>query len=168
MECVLVNDRLWTWVTGNMDGIACRNNSCGYRKTGKGSFWLRSISGGDNRQWHGFLLGTPPSNAWKVENKNYRAAYRPVGNKRVEWHHQTVKVMVERREISTFCHNMVSKVGERGETVPQRSIFTYEWRHPQKTSLISMRRGRQKYRLVKRFGWNRQTSSIQHNGEEGW
>ena len=44
-----------------------------------------------------------------------------------------VKAIAERGGITpieaTFCYNMVPKVSQREETLPQWSIFTYEWRH---------------------------------------
>ena len=70
---------------------------------------------------------------WKLRSY-YRAAYRPGGNGIVERHHRTVKAIVERGGISpeeaTFWYNMAPKVGQRDDTVPHRSVFNYEWRHP--------------------------------------
>ena len=74
---------------------------------------------------------------WKIRSY-YRAAYRPGGNGIVERHHRTVKAIAERGGISpeeaTFWYNMAPKVGQRNDTVPHRSVFTYEWRHPTDTS----------------------------------
>ena len=74
---------------------------------------------------------------WKIRSY-YRAADRPGGNGIVEWHHQTVKAIAERGGISseeaTFWYNMAPKVGQRDDTVPHRSVFNYEWRHPVDTS----------------------------------
>ena len=57
----------------------------------------------------------------------------------MERHHQTVKAIAERGGISpeeaTFWYNMAPKVGQRDDTVPHRSVFNYEWRHPRDTSL---------------------------------
>ena len=70
---------------------------------------------------------------WNIR-RYYRAAYRPEGNGIVERNHRTVKAIAERGGITpieaTFWYNMAPKVGQREETVPQRSIFLYEWRHP--------------------------------------
>ena len=74
---------------------------------------------------------------WKIRSY-YRAAYRPEGNGIVERHHRTVKAIAERGGISleeaTFWYNMVPKVRQRDDTVPHRSVFKYEWRHPRDTS----------------------------------
>ena len=49
-----------------------------------------------------------------------------------------MKAIAEREGISpeeaTFWYNMAPKVGQRDDTVPQRSVFNYEWRHPRDTS----------------------------------
>ena len=74
---------------------------------------------------------------WKIRSY-YRAAYMPRGNRIVEWHHQMVKAIAERGGISpeeaTFWYNMAPRVGQRDDTVPHRSVFNYEWRHPRDTS----------------------------------
>ena len=74
---------------------------------------------------------------WKIR-RYYRAAYRLGGNGIVERHHRTVKAIAERGGISpeeaTFWYNMAPKVGQRDDTVPHRSVFNYEWRHPRDTS----------------------------------
>ena len=74
---------------------------------------------------------------WKIRSY-YRAAYRLGGNGIVERHHRTVKAIAERGGISpeeaTFWYNMAHKVGQRDDTVPHRSVFNYEWRHPKDTS----------------------------------
>ena len=73
---------------------------------------------------------------WKIRSY-YRAADRPGGNGIVERHHRTVKAIAERGGISpeeaTFWYNMAPKVGQRDDTVPHRSVFNYEWRHPRDT-----------------------------------
>ena len=62
----------------------------------------------------------------------------PGGNGIVERNYRTVKGIAERRGISpeeaTFWYNMASKVGQRDDMVPLRSVFNYEWRHPRDTS----------------------------------
>ena len=49
-----------------------------------------------------------------------------------------MKAIAERRGISpeeaTFWYNMAPKVGQRDDTVPHRSVFNYERRHPRDTS----------------------------------
>ena len=64
----------------------------------------------------------------------YRAAYRPSGNGIVERHHRTIKVSAERGDISpieaVFWYNMSPRNGQNDNSVPQKALFTYEWRHP--------------------------------------
>ena len=85
-----------------------------------------------------FSLRNFPDDAKKNGRSYHRAAYRPGGNGIVERHHRTVKAIAERGGISpeeaTFWYNMAPKVGQRDDTVPHRSVFNYEWRHPRYTS----------------------------------
>ena len=70
---------------------------------------------------------------WRV-NIFFRAAYRPGGNGIVERNHRTVKAMAERGRITpeeaVFWYNMSPRQGQDAASVPHRSIFNYEWRHP--------------------------------------
>ena len=72
-------------------------------------------------------------NKWKVRSY-FRAAYRPSGNGIVERHHRTIKAMAERGGIApgeaVFWYNMSPREGQCEESVPQRSLFKYDWRHP--------------------------------------
>ena len=118
-----------------MEGVVCRIGVNICRRIGKGDAWSRN--GGDNGQWHCFPLGNFPDDAKKMEDKLLQAAYRPGGNGIVERPHRTVKAIVERGGISpeeaTFWY-MAPKVRQRDDTVPHRSVFNYEWRHPRDTS----------------------------------
>ena len=64
----------------------------------------------------------------------YRAAYRPSGNGIVERHHRTIKASAERGDINpieaVFWYNMSPRNGQNDNSVPQKTLFTYEWRHP--------------------------------------
>ena len=64
----------------------------------------------------------------------YRAAYRPSGNGIVERNHRTVKAMAERSNVSpveaAFYYNSSPRYGQQGDSVPQKSVFSYEWRQP--------------------------------------
>lgn len=70
---------------------------------------------------------------WNVQ-RFFRAAYRPEGNGIIERHHRTIKTMAERGGISplqaVFWYNMSPRSGQDEQSVPQRSIFRYDWRHP--------------------------------------
>ena len=70
---------------------------------------------------------------WNVK-RCFRAAYRPSGNGIVERHHRTIKALAERGAISpleaVFWYNMSPRTGQDESSVPQRSVFRYEWRHP--------------------------------------
>lgn len=70
---------------------------------------------------------------WKVQ-PYFRAAYRPSGNGIVERHHRTIKAIAERGRISpleaVFWYNMAPRFGQREDSIPQRAIFRYDWRHP--------------------------------------
>ena len=70
---------------------------------------------------------------WNVR-RYFRAAYRPSGNGIVERHHRTIKAIAERSSISpaeaVFWYNMSPREGQSDATVPQKSVFKYEWRHP--------------------------------------
>ena len=64
----------------------------------------------------------------------FRAAYRPSGNGIVERHHRTIKAMAERGGITpseaVFWYNLSPRSGQNADSVPQRSVFRYDWRHP--------------------------------------
>lgn len=70
---------------------------------------------------------------WNVQQL-FRAAYRPEGNGIVERNHRTIKTIAERSSISplqaVFWYNATPKSGQLDASVPQRSIFQYEWRYP--------------------------------------
>ena len=72
-------------------------------------------------------------NNWSVR-RFFRAAYRPSGNGIVERHHRTIKAMAVRGSISpmeaVFWYNMSPRAGQAENSVPQRAVFHYEWRHP--------------------------------------
>ena len=78
------------------------------------------------------LLKTALDN-WSVR-RFVRAAYRPSGNGIVEKHHRTIRAMAERGSISpmeaVFWYNMSPRAGQAENSVPQRAVFRYEWRHP--------------------------------------
>ena len=62
----------------------------------------------------------------------YRAAWRPSGNGIVERHHRTIKAMAERMRSSpieaVYWYNLTPKDGQKEDSVPHRSLFTYSWR----------------------------------------
>ena len=64
----------------------------------------------------------------------YRAAHRANGNGIVERSHRTIKAMSERSGKSpiesVFFYNVAPRSGQKPESVPQRSLFTYDWRLP--------------------------------------
>ena len=64
----------------------------------------------------------------------FRAAYRPSGNGIVERNHRTIKSIAERGCITpaeaTFWYNMSPRSGQDVGSVPQCSVFRYDWRHP--------------------------------------
>lgn len=72
---------------------------------------------------------------WNV-GRYFRAAYRPSGNGIVERHHRTIKALAERGQITpmeaVFWYNLAPRSGLDEATVPQRTVFRYEWRHPSK------------------------------------
>ena len=78
------------------------------------------------------LLKTALDN-WSVQ-RFFRATYHPSGNGIVERHHRTIKAMAERGNISpmeaVFWYNMSPRAGQADNSVPQRTVFRYEWRHP--------------------------------------
>lgn len=57
-----------------------------------------------------------------------------VNQKIVERIHRTIKTIAERSSISpleaVFWYNVTPKSGQIEASVPQRSLFTYEWRYP--------------------------------------
>lgn len=75
---------------------------------------------------------------WKIQ-PFFRNAYRADGNGIVERHHRTVKAMAERGGIrpqtAVFWYNLSPRSGQREDSVPQQSLFRYEWRHPALQSL---------------------------------
>ena len=64
----------------------------------------------------------------------YRAAYRASGNGIVERSHRTIKSMAEKSGKSpidaVFWYNMSPRYGQRDDSVPQMSVFKYEWSMP--------------------------------------
>ena len=70
---------------------------------------------------------------WNI-HRFFRAAFRASGNGIVERNHRTIKAIAERGHISpleaVFWYNMSPKVGLLESSVPQKSVFRYEWRHP--------------------------------------
>ena len=62
----------------------------------------------------------------------YRAAWRASGNGIVERHHRTIKTMAARTNGSpieaVYWYNMTPKEGQREESVPHKSVYSYEWR----------------------------------------
>ena len=73
----------------------------------------------------------------------YRAAHRASGNGIVERSHRTIKAMAERSGKSpiesVFYYNVAPRNGQKPETVPQRSLFTYDWRLPGQPAETSSR-----------------------------
>ena len=65
----------------------------------------------------------------------YRAAYRASGNGIVERNHRTIKAIAERGRVSpmeaVFWYNSSPRDRQKEETIPQRSVFNYVWRHPE-------------------------------------
>ena len=72
-------------------------------------------------------------NKWGIR-PFYRAAYRASGNGIVERSHRTIKSMAERTGKSpidaVFWYNMSPRHGQREDSVPQMSVFNYEWTLP--------------------------------------
>lgn len=70
----------------------------------------------------------------------FRAAFRASGNGIVERNHRTIKAMAERSGKSpieaVYWYNMAPRSGQKDDTVPQRSIFAYEWRLPREQSRL--------------------------------
>ena len=70
---------------------------------------------------------------WKIQ-PFIRNAYRADGNGIVERHHRTIKATAERGGIrpqeAVFWYNASPRSGQSEDSVPQRSLFRYEWRHP--------------------------------------
>lgn len=70
---------------------------------------------------------------WNVQ-PFFRAAYRPEGNGIIERNHRTIKAIAERGNISplraVFFYNRSPRYGQEENSVPQRSVMTYEWRLP--------------------------------------
>lgn len=68
----------------------------------------------------------------------FRAAYRASGNGIVERSHRTIKSMAEHARGSpleaVYFYNVSPRYRQDPETVPQRSLFTYEWRLPEKSA----------------------------------
>lgn len=72
---------------------------------------------------------------WSVYLK-YRCAYRAGGNAIVERNHRTIKRMAARtgadvRDMA-FYYNLSPCVEADQKSVPSRSVFSYEWRHPRR------------------------------------
>lgn len=70
---------------------------------------------------------------WNIQ-QFFRAAYKPSGNGIVERNHRTIKAIAERGNISpleaVFWYNMSPRTGQREDSVPQKALFNYDWRHP--------------------------------------
>ena len=70
---------------------------------------------------------------WKTK-PYYRATYRPSGNGIVERHHRTIKSSSEKGSMNpieaVFWYNMSAREGQNENTVPQRAVYKYDWRHP--------------------------------------
>ena len=68
----------------------------------------------------------------------FRAAYRPSGNGIVERSHRTIKTMAERAGTSpmeaVYWYNIVPRDGQREESIPQRSVYAYDWRRGEQES----------------------------------
>ncbi|RUS91908.1 hypothetical protein EGW08_000310 [Elysia chlorotica] len=64
----------------------------------------------------------------------FRAAHRASGNGIVERNHRTIKAISERGRVSpmkaVFWYNMSPRSGQKEATIPQRSVHSYSWRHP--------------------------------------
>ena len=67
---------------------------------------------------------------WRIKPL-FRAAYRPSGNGIVERHHRTIKTMAERLRISpleaVYWYNISPRDRQNEDSVPQKSIFKYDW-----------------------------------------
>jgi len=83
-----------------------------------------------SEQFVGFLRD------WNV-NAMFRAAYRPSGNGIVERNHRTIKAMAERGDISpleaVYYYNCSPRREQHEDSIPHRSVMTYEWRQPDET-----------------------------------
>ena len=70
----------------------------------------------------------------------FRAAHRPSGNGIVERSHRTIKAMAARTGKgpidAAFWYNVSPRQGQKDETVPQKSVSTYEWRLPGEDSRL--------------------------------
>ena len=70
----------------------------------------------------------------------YRVAHRANGNGIVERSHRTIKAMAERTGKSpieaVYYYNVSPRSGQKPETVPQKSLFKYEWRLPGEVARI--------------------------------
>ena len=84
----------------------------------------------------------------------FRAAYRASGNGIVERSHRTIKAMAERTGGSpieaVYFYNIAPRNRQNPETVPQRSLFTYEWRLPGQSTgstRVSQQEGGQKIKV---------------------
>ncbi|KAK3882626.1 hypothetical protein Pcinc_012994 [Petrolisthes cinctipes] len=70
---------------------------------------------------------------WNI-HRLFRAAYRPGGNGIVERNHRTIKAIAEKGNITpteaVYWYNMTPRSGQTEASVPQQSVFRYNWRHP--------------------------------------
>ena len=64
----------------------------------------------------------------------FRAAYKASGNGIVERHHRTIKSMAERSGENpvqaVFYYNISPKKGQDDNSVPYRSVHSYDWKMP--------------------------------------
>jgi hypothetical protein len=71
---------------------------------------------------------------WTV-TRLFRTAYRASGNGIVERNHRTIKCMAERSGITPiealFWYNITPRRSAEVSSAPYKSLFTYEWRHPE-------------------------------------
>lgn len=64
----------------------------------------------------------------------FRAAYRPSGNGVVENHHQIIKAAAKKSQNfpqeAVFQYNILPKMSQDADFLPQRAVFKYEWQYP--------------------------------------
>ena len=109
--CILVDDWLWTWVTGGTEGVTSRNSSCDCGRTGEGNSRTRSSGGSDTKQWQ---FSAWISSKHCLNNGTFEGTIEQLtgqgGNKIVEQYHWTVKAIAKRGGITlieaTFWYDM--------------------------------------------------------------
>ena len=81
---------------------------------------------------------------WRVQ-RYFRAAYRPQGNGIIERHHRTIKSIAERANITpgkaVFFFFCTPRRHLEEDSVPYRSVYSYEWRNSMKSSDDGMESG---------------------------